>query len=93
MSMTIASILFGIFVSTLYGAAFHYWKGGGAIMLVIYLIVSWAGFWAGQYLGASLNLDFWQVGALHLGPATLGSIAFLFATLGLSKVYLIYKDR
>jgi hypothetical protein len=60
--MTIPAILFGIFISTLYGAVFHFWRGGSAKMFVLYLVLAWAGFWLGQYIGVLAEWSFWQTG-------------------------------
>ena len=76
--MPFINILFGIVLSTLYGAAFHFWRGGNGRMLALYIGVSWAGFWVGQYLGQSLGWTFGSVGPLYAGMATLGSLAALF---------------
>jgi hypothetical protein len=80
--MPFVNILFGIALSTLYGAAFHFWRGGSHQRLAIYIGLSWAGFWAGHYIGQSMGWSFWQVGPLYLGMATLGSALALFGGYG-----------
>ena len=77
--MTIPTLLFGIFLSTLYGAAFHFWRGGDIPRLVSYLLLAWAGFWSGHFLGTALAISFWQMGALNVGAATIGAALFLYA--------------
>jgi hypothetical protein len=84
--MTYPAILFGILISTLYGSAFHVWRGGGIGRLVLYLIFGWIGFWIGHGLGSYFGFTFDLVGALHLGSATVGSIAFLLIGYWLSLV-------
>ena len=76
------NILFGILLSTLYGAAFHFWRGGSTRQLALYLGLSWAGFWLGHYVGQRLGWSFAQVGPLYAGMATLGSLAALFGYYG-----------
>lgn len=76
--MTLPTILFGLLISTLYGAVFHVWRGGGLGRLILYLILGWAGFWIGHFLGAWLGWTFNNLGSLNLGMATLTSVAFLF---------------
>ena len=71
------TLLLGFLISTLYGAAFHLWRGGGVGRLIFYLILAWCGFWAGQLLASQLGLTLWSVGSLHLGIATLFSLLFL----------------
>jgi len=76
--MTIPALIFGLILSTLYGAVFHLIKGGGAGKLLLYLSVSWAGFWLGQFVASRFGLTLFSIGPLHLGIATLASFAFLF---------------
>ncbi len=84
--MTTPALLLGFIISTLYGAAFHLWRGGGAGRFLLYLILSWLGFGIGQFLGERLNVSFASVGPLHLGMASLGSLVFLAIGLWLSQV-------
>jgi hypothetical protein len=84
--MTIPAVLFGIFLSTLYGAAFHFWRGGDTKRLIHYILLAWAGFWLGQFLGAKMSWSFAEVGPLNLGMATLGAGIFLGVGYWLSQV-------
>jgi uncharacterized membrane protein YeaQ/YmgE (transglycosylase-associated protein family) len=84
--MTIPALLFGILLSTLYGAAFHFWRGGDKKRLILYILLAWAGFWLGQILGTKLGWSFAEVGPLNLGMATLGALIFLGAGYWLSLV-------
>jgi len=54
--------------------------------LVLYLVLSWVGFWMGHFVGGMLNYTFWSIGILHAGMATIGSLVFLFAGYWLSLV-------
>ena len=78
--MTIPSILLGLALATLYGSLFHLWRGGKLTHLALYVIMSWIGFWLGQWIAESFDLNFFSIGPLHLGMATLGS--FFFIVLG-----------
>jgi len=84
--MTIPAILFGIILSTIYGAAFHFFKGGSLARLVGDIILSWLGFWSGQIAGSMLGKSFWIIGPIDTGMATLGSLIFLFVGDWLSRV-------
>ena len=75
--MSLPALLFGFVISTLYGAAFHLIRGGGAGRLLLYLLLAWAGFWSGQFLAAQWGWTFASLGPLHLGMATLASLLFL----------------
>jgi hypothetical protein len=83
--MTLPALLFGFILSSAYGAAFHLWRGGGAGRLLLDLFLAWSGFALGQVVGDSLGLSFGMVGALHVGLATIFSLAFLFGGYWLSK--------
>ena len=75
--MSIPALLLCFVLATLYGAAFHLWRGGGAGRLLLYLLLSWLGFAFGQYLGTRFHITFDQVGFVHVALATLGSFLFL----------------
>ena len=84
--MSIPTLLLGLILSTLYGALFHLWRGGNAGRLLLYLILSWIGFWIGQLVGNLLHISFDTLGQLHLLFATLGSLIFLGIGFWLSLV-------
>jgi hypothetical protein len=75
--MTVPALVFGIFISTFYGVVFHLWKDGGLGRLILYVVLSWIGFMVGHLAGGRLGWTFVDVGPLHLGWATLGSLVFL----------------
>ena len=84
--MTLPAIFFGIVLSTAYGTAFHFWKGGSLKRLLLYVILAWLGFWIGHFLGAALGWSFAAVGPINTGLATLGSLIFLLGGEWLSRV-------
>ncbi len=75
--MTIPAVLFGVLVSTFIGAAFHLWKNGGVGRLILYVLLAWAGFWAGHIIGQMLGWTIFSIGPLHFGTALLGCGLFL----------------
>jgi len=75
--MTTPGIVLGIVLSSLYGSAFHLWRGGNLGRLFLYLVLSWVGFWIGHIVGGQLGWTFATVGSLNLGMATIGSFIFL----------------
>lgn len=77
--LPIPTILFGILLSSLYGAAFHLWRGGSLRRFGLFLGLSWLGFWLGDFTGDQLGWTFGAVGELNVGMATLGSAIFLLA--------------
>jgi len=77
--MTFPAIIFGVVLSTAYGTAFHFWKGGSLNKLFYYVILAWLGFWAGHFLGGKVGWSFASVGSINVGMATLASVLVLLA--------------
>jgi hypothetical protein len=75
--MTLPALLLGFLLATVYGAVFHFWKGGGAGRLLFDLALAWAGFAVGQYVGQFYNLAIGRIGPLHVGLATVAALLFL----------------
>ena len=46
--MTLPAFILGVALSTLIGAAFHFWRGGSLGRLLLYLVLGWVGFWIGH---------------------------------------------
>jgi len=84
--MTAPALLLGFFLSTLYGALFHLWRGGGAGRLLLYLFLAWLGFWAGHWIAAQLDLALLKIGPLYAGPASLLAWLILFLGHWLSQI-------
>lgn len=84
--MTLQAIVFGFAIASLYGSLFHLIRGGGLGKLLLYLLFSWIGFWSGNYFADRSGWTFVTVGPLHLGLATLSSIAFLMIGAWLGKL-------
>ena len=79
--MTLPAFFFGTILAGLYGAIFHFWRGGRLGKLLLFLLIGWAGFWAGQIVAVLTGLQFLQVGPIYLGTASL----FSFLVLGLGS--------
>lgn len=75
--MTIPLVVFAFLIASLYGALFHLWRDGGLGRLLYYVVLSWVGFALGEWAGTAFGWKFASVGSLHIGAATLGSLAFL----------------
>ncbi len=71
--MLLQNILLGFILATLYGAAFHLYKGGSIWRLLLYIAFAWIGFWGGHFLADLLGWTFLRVGTLNIGMATLTS--------------------
>lgn len=84
--MTLPALILGFLLASLYGAIFHLIFGGGLGRLLLFLFLGWMGFLAGQILASYLGWTFDQVGALHLGTASVTSFMFLGAGYWLSLI-------
>ncbi len=76
--MTIASILFGFLIASIFGCAFHFWRGGGLKWLIGFNIFAWIGFWIGHLVGKLSDFRFVLVGPIYLGAAIMGTLVILF---------------
>jgi hypothetical protein len=85
-TMSLPSILLGFILATLYGAGFHFWRGGGGGRLLLYIALSWAGFWLGHWVFNAQGWQFLQVGPLQVGGGTLGSALTLLMGLWLGQI-------
>ena len=85
-SMTLPVFIFGSLIAALIGAAFHLWRDGGLGRFLLYLLLSWLGFWIGHFIAEKLGWTFGSVGALNIGLATISSIVLLIIGYWLSKV-------
>ena len=75
--MNITSLIFALVISSLCGAIFHFMVGGGPGRLILYLVLSWIGFAIGHIVAGLMGWSFADIGPLHIGTATVGSIIFL----------------
>jgi hypothetical protein len=89
--MTIPAIFFGVILSSAYGTAFHFWKGGSLNKLFYFVLLAWLGFWIGHFVGGSVGWSFANVGPLNTGMATLGSLVFLVAGDWLGRIEVTTK--
>jgi hypothetical protein len=88
--MTLPALILGFLLASLYGTIFHLFLGGGFGRMLLFLFLGWMGFLVGQILASYLGWTFDQVGALHLGTASVTSFMFLVVGYWLS---LIEVDR
>jgi hypothetical protein len=84
--MTLPSAVLGLLCALLIGALFHVVVDGGPGRLLLYLILSVAGFGVGQWVAGSQHWMLFPVGPLDLGIAAIGSLAFLLLGHWLSMV-------
>ena len=89
--MTIPGIFFGIVLSSAYGTAFHFWKGGSLNKLFFYIFLAWAGFWIGHFVGGAIGWSFGSVGPINTGMASLVSVIVLLAGDWLGRIEVVRK--
>ena len=75
--MTFPAFVFSIFLASAFGSLLHLWRGGPLWRLVLYLVLSLIGFFAGHFLDAFFSINFINLGSIHLGFAILGSLTLL----------------
>ncbi len=90
--MTIPALLFALLLALLIGALFHLWRGGGGGKLLLFLVLSAAGFAAGHFLAVWRGWSLLRVGSLEVGVAALGSLLFLAVGEWLSLVNVTPPD-
>ena len=76
--MQMPALLIAFIVASLLGALYHIWRGGNPKRILFYLILAWAGFFAGHFLALWQGWVLFNVGTLNLGFASLGALIFLF---------------
>lgn len=84
--MTLPAFIFGMLIAAFYGSVFHLIFNGGLIRLLLFLVLSVIGFWAGQLVADLLGWKFLMVGPLALGVASPGSLLFLILGLWLGMI-------
>ncbi|MGH2593360.1 MAG: hypothetical protein ACRDGG_07590 [Anaerolineae bacterium] len=71
------ALLLSALLSTAYGAAFHFWRGGDLRRLGLFLVAGWVGFGLGQLAGLLIDWNGAMLGEVHLVEATIGSLIAL----------------
>ncbi len=80
MGGTASSLVLALLLSTGYGALFHFLTGGSTRRLLLYILVSFAGFAIGHFVGQMLPLDWLKLGPLYLFSASVGAWVALLGT-------------
>jgi hypothetical protein len=84
--MTLPSLLFASLLVILFGALYHFVRGGGFWRLLLYLALSAVGFAAGHFVGLWRGWFVFTVGSLNVGLSTAGSFILLLVGDWLSRV-------
>ncbi|MBI5953465.1 MAG: hypothetical protein HY865_17565 [Chloroflexi bacterium] len=75
--MTLPLLFFALLIALLCGAVFHILRGGSGWRLLLYLVLSVAGFSAGQALSMWRGWGLLTFGALDIGAGLAGSLIFM----------------
>jgi len=84
--MTFPAIVFSFFIAAMLGSLLHLWRGGSLFRLVLYLVLSWVGFFGGHLIAEALQINLIDVGTIHLGMGLVGSLTLLGVGYWLSLV-------
>lgn len=77
--MTIPSLVIAALIASLYGALYHWIRGGSPGRLFLFLLFSWVGFTLGHMVGIWQGWILFPMGQLNLGMSTIGSLLLLIA--------------
>jgi len=83
--MTLPAFLFGSLVSWLLASVFHLVVSGNIKRIILYILFSWIGFWAGNYLGIYFGINLLKWGLVDYGMAVIGSFILLVFAYWLSS--------
>ena len=75
--MTLPSFVLGAILASIFGVAFHLWRGGSGMRLLLYMAFAWIGFWGGHWIAQQLGWYVFSLGPLNIGLASLGSLLVL----------------
>lgn len=75
--MLFPTILLGFVIASAIGCLFHFLRGGGFKWLILDILLSIAGFWAGHFLAELSDWHFLPLGPLNLGASLIGAIVLM----------------
>jgi hypothetical protein len=84
--LTLPVIILGLVIAMLFGSLYHAIRGGGGWRFSFFCGLSIVGFACGHYLGVWQGWNFFTIGTLNVGTASLGSLLFLIGGEWLSRI-------
>lgn len=84
--MTLPALLLGLVIALLIGALYHAARGGGGGRLLLYSVLSAAGFALGQWIRSAYDWEVYTLGALDIGMGVVGSAIVLVLGDWLSRI-------
>lgn len=84
--MTIPTLLFAFLVALFYGVVYHLIRDGGFWRLILYVVLSVAGFAIGHFVGLWRGWVFVPLGSLNIGMSSVGSLLILVFGDWLSRI-------
>lgn len=84
--MTLPTLLFAFLVALFYGVVYHLIRDGGFWRLILYVVLSVAGFAIGHFVGLWRGWVFVPLGSLNLGMSSVGSLLILVFGDWLSRI-------
>jgi hypothetical protein len=92
-NMTFPTLLFALLVAVFYGVLYHLIRNGGFWRLVLYLVLSIAGFAIGHFIGIWRGWLFIPLGSLNIGMSSIGSLFVLIVGDWLSRIEASPKSK
>lgn len=80
------AVAFALVLALLFGALFHFLRGGGGWRLALHFLLSAAGFGIGQGVVVWIGYSLYPFGVLDLGAGAIGSLVALIIGDWLSRV-------
>ena len=93
MTTTLPALVFALVLALLCGAIYHLIRGGSGWYLLLYFLLSIAGFAAGQGVSIWRGWLLLQFGMLDIGMGVIGSIIFLVMGDWLSRIEMKNNDE
>jgi hypothetical protein len=84
--MTLPTLLFAFLVALFYGVVYHLIRDGGFWRLILYVVLSVAGFAVGHFVGLWRGWVFVPIGSLNIGMSSVGSLLILVFGDWLSRI-------
>lgn len=84
--MTIPNLLIGLILALLAATIFQVIRGGNGWRLLLYIVLSVAGFFLVEWLGRLIGWGLYPVGAIDAGLGVVGSVLFLIVGDWLSRI-------
>jgi hypothetical protein len=84
--MTLPTLFLALLIALLFGALYHFMRGGNGWRLILYFMMSTLGFAIGQFLNFWQGWSLYRFGTVEIGLGLIGSLLFLMLGEWLSRI-------